>query len=68
MQTLLRVKQWIVPNYALPPDAQNIDILRIVVRETVSSELIHKIIADIIEGTESLMSESLSFCLGCNVP
>ncbi len=64
MQTLLRVKQWIVPNYALPPDAQNQDILRVVVRETVSAELIHKLVQDIVEATESLMSE-FNFAFGC---
>jgi len=57
MQTLLRVKQWIVPNYALPPDAQNQDILRVVVRETVSAELIHKLVQDIVDSTESLMKK-----------
>jgi len=55
MQTLLRVKQWIVPNYALPPNAEKTDILRVVVRESVSIELIHKLVADIVEATESLM-------------
>jgi len=55
MQTLLRVKQWIVPNYALPPDAEKIDILRVVVRETVSVEYIRKLLEDIIESTESMM-------------
>lgn len=58
MQTLLRVKQWIVPNYALPPNAQDIEILRVVVRENVSVELIHKLIEDIVEATVSLMSTS----------
>jgi len=57
MQTLLRVKQWIVPNYALPPDAQDQEILRVVVRETVSSDLIRRLVEDIIEATESLMKK-----------
>ncbi|KAG8920458.1 hypothetical protein FRC01_000744 [Tulasnella sp. 417] len=57
MQTLLRVKQWIVPNYALPPNAQDIEILRVVVRENVSVELIHKLIEDIVEATQSLMKK-----------
>ena len=58
MQTLLRVKQWIVPNYALPPNAQDTEILRVVVRENVTVDLIHKLIEDIVEATESLMSKS----------
>ncbi|KAG8973294.1 hypothetical protein FRB90_009960 [Tulasnella sp. 427] len=57
MQTLLRIKQWIVPNYALPPDAEKIEILRVVVRENVSVELIHKLIEDIVEATQSLMKK-----------
>jgi len=57
MQTLLRVKQWIVPNYALPPDAESQEILRVVVRETVSSELIHRLLQDIVDATESLMKK-----------
>jgi len=57
MQTLLRVRQWIVPNYALPPDAEKTDILRVVVRETVSVELIQKLVTDIVESTESLMKK-----------
>jgi len=57
IQTLLRVKQWIVPNYALPPNAEKQDILRVVVRESVSVELIHKLLEDLVEATESLMKK-----------
>jgi len=57
MQTLLRTKQWIVPNYALPPNVEHIEILRVVVRETVSVELIEKLFLDIVEATESLMKK-----------
>lgn len=67
MQTLLRVKQWIVPNYALPPDADKIEILRVVVRETVSVELIHKLVEDIVEAAESLMSMSSISRMWCDV-
>lgn len=34
IQTLLRVKGWIVPNYELPPNLESIQILRVVVKET----------------------------------
>jgi len=54
IQTLLRSKGWIVPNYELAPDLSDIDILRVVVRETVSGVLIERLIADIIDITESL--------------
>jgi len=35
IQTLLRVKGWIVPNYELPPTLANVQILRVVVKEHV---------------------------------
>ena len=36
IQTLLRAKGWIIPNYELPPTLANVQILRVVVREHVS--------------------------------
>jgi len=54
IQTLLRAKGWIVPNYELAPDLSDIEILRVVIRETVSDVLIERLLADIIDITESL--------------
>ncbi|KAA1466758.1 glutamate decarboxylase [Dentipellis sp. KUC8613] len=54
MQTLLRSKGWIVPNYELPPNLGRIQILRVVVRESLTETLIDSLVADIIEQTESL--------------
>ncbi|TFY83455.1 hypothetical protein EWM64_g568 [Hericium alpestre] len=54
IQTLLRVKGWIVPNYELAPDLQQIEILRVVVRESLSEALVECLVGDIIEITESL--------------
>ena len=48
VQTLLRAKGWIVPNYELAPDLQNIEILRVVVRETVSAVMVDRLVADIV--------------------
>ena len=48
IQTLLRSKGWIVPNYELAPDLSDIEILRVVVRETVSETLIERLVADIV--------------------
>jgi len=48
IQTLLRSKGWIVPNYELAPDLSEIEILRVVVRETVSEVLIERLVADIV--------------------
>ncbi|KDQ06535.1 hypothetical protein BOTBODRAFT_39537 [Botryobasidium botryosum FD-172 SS1] len=58
MQTLLRCKQWIVPNYALPPNEEKIEILRVVVRESMSADVVERLICDILEATESLMKQN----------
>ncbi|EST07358.1 Pyridoxal phosphate-dependent decarboxylase [Kalmanozyma brasiliensis GHG001] len=57
MQTLLRAKGWIVPNYNLSPDLEDIDILRVVVRENLSESMIEQLLVDIITITESLEKE-----------
>ncbi|GAC94259.1 glutamate decarboxylase [Pseudozyma hubeiensis SY62] len=57
MQTLLRAKGWIVPNYNLSPDLEDIDILRVVVRENLSESMIEQLVYDIITITESLEKE-----------
>lgn len=39
VSTLLRVKGWILPNYPLPPNEEQTEILRVVVRESFSSSI-----------------------------
>lgn len=48
VQTLLRARGWIVPSYELAPNLQNVEILRVVVRENVSLVLIDRLVADIV--------------------
>jgi len=60
IQNLLRVKGWIVPNYALPPNAESIEVLRVVVRESVSAEMVERLIADLMTTTAELMKKSTS--------
>ena len=48
VQTLLRAKGWIVPNYELAPDMQNVEILRVVVRETLTAVMVDRLVADIV--------------------
>ncbi|KAG8859543.1 hypothetical protein FRB96_004427 [Tulasnella sp. 330] len=60
IQNLLRVKGWIVPNYALPPNAESIEVLRVVVRESVSAEMVERLIAEIMTTTAELMKKSTS--------
>ncbi|KAI0083973.1 glutamate decarboxylase [Irpex rosettiformis] len=54
VQTLLRAKGWIVPNYELAPDLQNIEILRVVVRENLTAVMVDRLVADIVEIVEDL--------------
>ena len=51
VQTLLRAKGWIVPNYELAPNLQDVQILRVVVRENVSAVMIDRLVADIVSPT-----------------
>jgi len=54
IQVLLRTKGWIIPNYNAPLGAEDVEILRVVVRESVTVDLIERLIFDILEITESL--------------
>jgi len=55
IQTLLRAKGWIVPNYELAPALEKVEILRVVVRENMSEVLIERLVNDLIEITEDLV-------------
>lgn len=52
---MMRVHEWIIPNYRLPRNEDKTEILRVVVRENMSIELVEKLVADICEVTEGLM-------------
>ena len=58
ISTLLRAKQYIIPNYPLPPKEEKTEILRIVVRESMSLDLLDRLITDIISVTEQLMNSA----------
>ncbi|PVF94473.1 glutamate decarboxylase [Serendipita vermifera] len=55
LQQLLRIKGWIVPNYNAPKAVEQVEMLRVVVRSTMSSDLVARLVADILEVTESVM-------------
>ena len=55
VSNLLRAKQYIIPNYALPPNEDKTEILRVVVRESMSRDLLDRLIADICTVTETMM-------------
>ncbi|PWA36507.1 glutamate decarboxylase [Artemisia annua] len=50
----LRRFGWIVPAYTMPPDAQHISVLRVVVREDFSCSLADRLIADIVKVVNEL--------------
>lgn len=52
---MMRARQWIIPNYRLPRDENDTEILRVVVRENMSLDLLEKLVADICEVTEIMM-------------
>ena len=66
IQTLLRSKGWIVPNYELAPDLSDVEILRVVVRETVSEVLIERLVADIVSPLDNAPA-SLTHCPICRL-
>lgn len=53
---LLRAKQYIIPNYPLPSNENTIEILRVVVRESMSLDLLDRLITDICTITEHIMN------------
>ena len=59
VQTLLRSKGWIVPNYELAPDLQDVEILRVVVRESVTADMIDRLVADLV----SIVLYVLKMCM-----
>ncbi|SMY23245.1 unnamed protein product [Zymoseptoria tritici ST99CH_1A5] len=56
VSNLLRAKQYIIPNYPLPPNEEKLEILRVVVRESMSLDLLDRLITDICEVTENIMN------------
>ncbi|KAI1116661.1 glutamate decarboxylase [Nemania sp. NC0429] len=54
---LMRARQWIIPNYALPPNENKTEILRIVIRESMSLDLLDRLISDLVSVTQMLMDK-----------
>lgn len=53
---LLRRFGWIVPAYTMPPDAENVTVLRVVIREDFSRTLAERLVNDIEKVIEELDS------------
>ncbi|KAJ2936628.1 hypothetical protein H1R20_g457, partial [Candolleomyces eurysporus] len=58
IQLMLRDKGWMVPNYRAPKGADDIEILRVVVRETLGEDMMRRLIRDILDVAQSLMGMS----------
>jgi glutamate decarboxylase len=52
---LMRARQWIIPNYALPPNEDKTEILRVVIRESMSFDLLDRLITDLVVVTQNLI-------------
>eukprot|EP01097_Dermamoeba_algensis_P008262 TRINITY_DN5440_c0_g2_i1.p1 TRINITY_DN5440_c0_g2~~TRINITY_DN5440_c0_g2_i1.p1 ORF type:complete len:446 (+),score=116.29 TRINITY_DN5440_c0_g2_i1:573-1910(+) len=52
---LLRTRGWIVPSYELPRDCHEINILRVVVRESMTQDLVAKLVQDLMWTVETLL-------------
>lgn len=55
LSTLLRKRGYIIPNYHLPPSENDKEILRVVVRNSLSLNLLERLIQDITDATELLI-------------
>jgi len=53
----LREKGWIVPAYCLPPDAQDVHLMRVVVRLDLSRQMIDILVRDLLEACDALEAE-----------
>ncbi|KAL1924906.1 uncharacterized protein VTP21DRAFT_4560 [Calcarisporiella thermophila] len=55
ISSLLRTRGWIVPNYSLPPKEDQIQILRVVVRESMPEDAVDRFLRDLMWCTELLL-------------
>lgn len=49
IQTLLRTRGWLMPNYNLPPNCEDIEILRVVVKENMPEMLVQRFIDNLFD-------------------
>ncbi|RKP13365.1 glutamate decarboxylase [Piptocephalis cylindrospora] len=56
LSALLKTCGWAIPAYELPKDSSNIKVLRVVVREAMSADIIDRIVTDILWATNILQS------------
>lgn len=59
VSNLMRAKQYIIPNYPLPPNEEKVEILRVVVRESMSFDLLDRLITDLCVVTQAMIVSTL---------
>ena len=52
------MRGWIVPNYELSPNMQNVQVLRVVVRDSMTESMVDTLVHDIITASKELASGS----------
>ncbi|KAI5289824.1 hypothetical protein KEM55_007292, partial [Ascosphaera atra] len=65
---LLRMKGYIIPNYSLPEHEEHIQILRVVIRESMSRELVQRLLQDTVSVTEELIKSDPGDLIGFQSP
>ncbi|KAJ2368230.1 glutamate decarboxylase gad1 [Coemansia sp. RSA 2607] len=55
VSTLLRVRGWIVPNYPLPPDTADIEVMRVVIKEASSEDYVNRLVRDLLWATQAML-------------
>ncbi|KAJ1953115.1 glutamate decarboxylase gad1, partial [Linderina pennispora] len=71
VSTLLRVRGWIIPNYPLPPDKSDVHVLRVVVKEATSEDMINRLVRDVMWATQKMLeakSQNLADVLSHPLP
>lgn len=58
ISSLLKTKEWVVPAYTLPPNAEDMEVLRIVVKENFDRSMINSFIEDLIDVIDELEMNS----------
>ncbi|GAA6017529.1 hypothetical protein JCM11491_006855 [Sporobolomyces phaffii] len=53
----LRQNNWIVPNYELPPNVEDEEVLRVVMREKFNEDMVERLVVDVMQVTEALIEQ-----------
>ncbi|TIC01752.1 glutamate decarboxylase [Wallemia mellicola] len=61
LQILMKTKGWILPNYAMAKDLEDIEIVRAVIREELSEDMLDILVKDLVEVQESLTDMTSDF-------